>query len=424
MRTNFTVEQKQDPAIASSEAELRRCVHCGFCTASCPTYVLEGNELDGPRGRIMLIQDMLETGAAPKPETVFHIDRCLSCLSCATACPSGVDYGRLIETARIHIEQTYKRPLVERLLRQAIGRILPDRKLFGLALELGRLARPFAKLLPARLAAMLRLLPARVPRMAPVLPGHYLASGSTKLRVALFTGCVQDALSPAINAAAIRVLTKLGAEVILPETPVCCGALTHHLGDETRTQAHAQATLGWAAPLLAAGVDHIVVTAAGCGTLLKDYGHLVGNADARLLAGRVLDVSEAIEKLGLPDGLMPPRPLTLAYQSACSLQHGQRLHARPRALLAAAGFTVIDLPEAHLCCGSAGTYNMLEPEMAERLAARKRAAIAMVGADAVASGNIGCITQLAPGLDIPIAHSVEWLDWALGGEEPTSVSSH
>jgi glycolate oxidase iron-sulfur subunit len=269
MRTNFTVEQKQDPAIASSEAELRRCVHCGFCTASCPTYVLEGNELDGPRGRIMLIQDMLETGAAPKPETVFHIDRCLSCLSCATACPSGVDYGRLIETARIHIEQTYKRPLVERLLRQAIGRILPDRKLFGLALELGRLARPFAKLLPARLAAMLRLLPARVPRMAPVLPGHYLASGSTKLRVALFTGCVQDALSPAINAAAIRVLTKLGAEVILPETPVCCGALTHHLGDETRTQAHAQATLGWAAPLLAAGVDHIVVTAAGCGTLLK-----------------------------------------------------------------------------------------------------------------------------------------------------------
>jgi glycolate oxidase iron-sulfur subunit len=423
MRTNFTAEQQQDPDLAASEAELRRCVHCGFCLSACPTYVLEGNELDSPRGRITLIQDMLEAGGTPKPETVLHIDRCLSCLSCVSACPSGVDYSRLIETARDHIEQHYERPLYDRLLRGALGQVLPDRKLFSFALGLGSVARPLAPLLPEELKGMLSLLPARHPAAGSVQPGHYLASGPAKVRLALFPVCVQDMIAPEVNAAAVRVLTKLGAEVIVPETAGCCGALNHHLGQEARMRAQAEATLGWASPLLAGEIDYMVVTAAGCGTQLKDYGHLHGSEAAKALAARSLDISEVVQALGLPEGLTPPRPLALAYQSACSLQHGQGLHDLPRALLAEAGFSVVDLPEAHLCCGSAGTYNMLEPAMAAGLRERKLTAIGRVEADAVASGNIGCISQLAPWLDMPMAHTIQWLDWALGGKEPAGLGA-
>jgi len=426
MRTSFTAEQRLDPDIAASEAELRRCVHCGFCTAACPTYVLDGNELDSPRGRITLIQDMLEKGGAPAPETVVHIDRCLSCLSCATACPSGVDYRRLIDAGRAHIAQHFERPLFDRLLRGALARVLPDAKLFRLALALGRFGRPFAKLLPPQLAGMLALLPAGAPRTQPVKPGRYPASGPGKLKLVLFPGCVQDGLAPEINAATLRVLTKLGAEVIVPEGAGCCGALTHHLGEEAKTRSLAEAMINWAGPLLADADTHLVVTAAGCGTLLKDYAHLCQNQAALApyaagLAARVLDVSEAVERLGLPRGLKPPRPVTLAYQSACSLQHGQGIDALPKRLLAAAGFAVLDLPEAHLCCGSAGTYNMLEPALSARLRSRKQEAIESTRADAVASGNIGCISQLRPGLGLPVAHSIEWLDWALGGADPSGL---
>jgi glycolate oxidase iron-sulfur subunit len=377
MRTNFTAEQRQDPQIAASEAELRRCVHCGFCTAACPTYALDGNELDSPRGRIMLIQNMLEKGGAPTAEAVVHIDRCLSCLSCANACPSGVDYRRLIDAGRAHIETHFKRPLFDRLLRGVLARVLPDRGLFRLALRLGRLGKPFAGFLPPQLAAMLNLLPERSSGADPVRPGHYPAKGPAKLRLVLFPGCLQDGLAPEINAATIRVLTALGAEVVVPAQAGCCGALTHHLGDEVRTHAFARGTVDTLGPLLAEEGTFLVVSAAGCGTLLKDYAHLCRDEAALApyaagLAQRVLDVSEAVQKLGLPRGLKPPRPVTLAYQSACSLQHGQRIDALPKRLLAAAGFGLVDLPEAHLCCGSAGTYNMLEPALSGRLRRRKR----------------------------------------------------
>jgi glycolate dehydrogenase iron-sulfur subunit len=426
MRTNFTAEQRQDPEIAAGEAELRRCVHCGLCSAACPTYALEGNELDSPRGRILLIQHMLEKGGAPEAGTVFHLDRCLSCLSCVSACPSGVDYGRLIDSARTHIAAHAARPLADRLFRALLARVLPSRAWFDAALGLGRLAKPLAGALPARLAAMLALVPPRAPREAPSGPGLYPAAGTAKLKLVLFRGCLQQALAPQIEAAAIRVLTKLGAEIVIPEAAGCCGALTHHLGDAHKTRFHAQDLIERLGPLLGEDIDHLIVTAAGCGTLLKDYGQLCAQ-DAALapyagsLAGRVLDVSEAVARLGLPAGLKPPRPLELAYQSACSLQHGQKIDALPKRLLAEAGYRVLDLPEPHLCCGSAGTYNMLEPDLAARLRERKLQAIEASGAEAVASGNLGCMSQLAPGLVIPIAHSIEWLDWALGGKEPQGL---
>lgn len=422
MRTRFTAEQRENPDIVESEAQLRRCVHCGFCTAACPTYVLEGNELDSPRGRIMLIQNMLEQGEAPLAETVFHIDRCLSCLACTKACPSGVDYGRLIDLGRAHIEKTYRRPLIDRLMRKAIGRVLPDPSLFGPALALGRFAKPLAPLLPERVRAMLDLVPEEGPG-AGVAPGRYPAQGPAKQRLVLFPGCLQDRLAPAINAAAVRVLTKLGAEVIVPQGAPCCGALTHHLGDHDETLRLARGTIDALGPHLSDPIDGIVTSAAGCGTLLKDYAHLCAREPslapfAAKLAGSVLDISQAIDRLGLPPGITPVETVTLAYQSACSLNHGQDLDALPRRLLTESGFRVVTLSEAHLCCGSAGTYNMLEPELSGELRARKADAIEQTEADAVASGNIGCIMQLRPALAIPIAHTIEWLDWALGGPEP------
>jgi len=427
MQTNFTLAQLADPDIKEADKILRACVHCGFCTATCPTYVLLGDELDSPRGRIYLIKDMLEKGRPADARTVKHIDRCLSCLSCMTTCPSGVHYMHLVDHARTHIEETYTRPPFERALRRMLGAVLPRPGLFRLALVGAMLAKPFARMLPARLGAMLRLAPSGLPSPSQSsVPRVHPAEGETRLRVALLTGCAQQVLSPQINEATIRVLTRHGCEVTVAEGAGCCGALTHHLGQEEPARAMARANIAaWSALYDGRGPDRIIVNASGCGTMVKDYGFMFRSnpewADrAARVSAAARDISEVLSELGLK---APARTgMVVAYQSACSLQHGQKVTKEPKALLTAAGFTVKDIPEAHLCCGSAGTYNLLQPEIAAQLRDRKVANIESVAPDVIASGNIGCMTQIAGGTRIPVVHTVELLDWATGGPMPEALA--
>lgn len=414
MKTSFTADQLADPETAASQAAIRKCVHCGFCTATCPTYVLLGDERDSPRGRIELIREMLEAGGPPAPSTVTHVDRCLSCLACTTTCPSGVDYAQLIDHARAHIEAHHVRPWPERLLRALLARVLTRPARLKAALALGRLVRPlqpaFAKIGLKPLAAMLSLLPA--PNAAAGTSVQRQPGGAPKGRVVLLQGCVEPALAPQIRAAAIRLMTRAGYEVVLAEGEVCCGALSEHLGRADEAKAMARTNLAaWAA---AGPVDAIVTTAAGCGTMLKSYRRLVGeDVPAR-------DILEFIAEVGLPPAVALP-PTRVAYHAACSLQHGQQIKAGPPRLLAEAGFDVRPVAEGHLCCGSAGVYNILQPELATRLRDRKAANVNAVGAEVVAAGNIGCMAQLAPVLDAPVVHPVELLDWATGGPRPAGL---
>ncbi|HYM73560.1 MAG TPA: glycolate oxidase subunit GlcF [Stellaceae bacterium] len=428
MQTDFTPAQLLDPDTAQSEKILRACVHCGFCTATCPTYVLLGDELDGPRGRIYLIKNMLESGGAVPAETVTHIDRCLSCLACMTTCPSGVNYMHLVDHGRRHIEEHYRRPLFERVLRRVLGAVLsrPDR--FRSALTAARLARPLAGQMPARLRAMLSLVPRRIPKPSPMdRPQIFPAAGERRLRVALLPGCAQQVLAPEINEATIRLLTRHGCDVVVAGGSGCCGALTHHLGQEGPALAFAKANIdAWGRELGSAGLDAVVVNASGCGTTVKDYGFMLReDPDYAEAAARISDIACDVSQLAAKLDLQltgAGRGLRVAYHSACSLQHGQKLHREPKALLAAAGFDAVDVPEAHLCCGSAGTYNLLQPELANALRERKLANIALTDAAVVAAGNIGCITQLAGGAGLPVVHTVELLDWATGGPMPRALA--
>jgi glycolate oxidase iron-sulfur subunit len=428
VQTRFTARQLESPTVAASEPILRKCVHCGFCTATCPTYVLLGDELDSPRGRIYLIKDMLENDRPPTADVVQHLDRCLSCLSCMTTCPSGVHYQHLIDHARVHVERTYRRPPAERWLRAALAAILPYPPRVRAALAAATLARPFAALLPTPLRALLELAPRRR-RAAPQVatPAPAAATAPRRMRVALVTGCVQTVIAPQINAATIRLLERCGVEVVRIDG--CCGALVHHLGQEPRAAALGGALVGRLhAELAGAGLDAIVANASGCGTQVKDYGYLFRD-DARLaeraaaVAAKARDVTEVLAELGLPPRAPRAPNLTVAYHSACSLQHGQRVEQPPRALLAAAGFAVKEIAEGHLCCGSAGTYNVLQPELATRLRDRKLAHIARTGADVVATGNVGCMTQLAAGGGPRVVHTVELLDWATGGPAPPALAN-
>jgi glycolate oxidase iron-sulfur subunit len=430
VRTDFTAEQLADPGIAASEKVLRNCTHCGFCTATCPTYVLLGDELDSPRGRIYLIKDML-AGERVTADTVKHVDRCLSCLACMTTCPSGVNYMHLVDHARRWIEEHYRRPWVERGLRIFLTAVLARPQLFRLALRGAALAKPFSRFLPARLAPLLDLVPASIPPASPTdVPRVFAAAGERRMRVALLAGCVQRVLAPEINAATIRLLTRLGCEVVVAYRSGCCGSLAHHLGREVPALTWARANIdAWEKERLIAGLDAIVINASGCGTTVKDYGFMLrGDLDYAEKAARIAslarDVTEVIETLGLPSPSRSPGAAKgrVAYHSACSMQHGQRLHAGPTALLAEVGFEPLDIPEGHLCCGSAGTYNLLQPEIAAALRDRKLANIAATGPDFVATGNIGCITQLAAGCNVPVVHTVELLDWATGGPRPKALS--
>ncbi|HZP19638.1 MAG TPA: glycolate oxidase subunit GlcF [Bauldia sp.] len=433
MQTNFTLAQLADPEIATSEKILRSCVHCGFCTATCPTYVLLGDELDSPRGRIYLIKDMLENDKPANAEVALHIDRCLSCLACMTTCPSGVDYMHLVDHARQRIEKTYRRPFLDRLTRSALAAILPYPGRFRAALAAAFFARPFAGILGripglARVAAMLRLAPSSLPpRSAADRPGIFPAAGPRRGRVALLRGCAQSVLDPAINDAAIRLLTRHGVEVVIAAGEGCCGALPHHMGRDGQAHALAAANIeAWTREMEGEGLDAILTTTSGCGTTLKDYGFLFRTDPAMKdraarVAGIVRDISEYVEELGLGPATAG-HDLTVAYHAACSLQHGQQVRSAPKALLAAAGFILREPAESHLCCGSAGTYNMLQPEIAARLRDRKVRNVEATGADIVAAGNIGCITQIASGTDLPVVHTVELLDWAYGGPVPARLA--
>jgi glycolate oxidase iron-sulfur subunit len=427
MQTSFSLAQLADPDIKEADGILRACVHCGFCTATCPTYVLLGDELDSPRGRIYLIKDMLENDLPATPEVVKHVDRCLSCLSCMTTCPSGVNYMHLVDHGRRRIEETYDRPLADRLVRSLLAAVLPRPSLFRLALIGAWFARPLARILPARLAAMLRLAPARLSCPSPVdRPQVFHADGKRRKRVALLAGCAQQVLAPEINEATIHLLTRHGCEVVVASGAGCCGALVHHLGEEGPALAAARANIdAWQREIDGDGLDAIVVNASGCGTQVKDYGFMLRGDETHALAaqrisGLARDVSELMSELGL---MAPVRAtgLRVAYHSACSLQHGQRVTVEPKALLAAAGFAVLEIPEGHLCCGSAGTYNILQPELATRLRDRKIGNIESLRPALVATGNIGCMTQLGAALTLPIVHTVELLDWATGGPLPRAL---
>jgi glycolate oxidase iron-sulfur subunit len=429
MQTSFTLAQLADPDVAESEKILRACVHCGFCTATCPTYVLDGNELDSPRGRIYLIKEMLEHDRPATAEVVRHIDRCLSCLACMTTCPSGVHYMHLVDHARVHIERTFRRPLSERALRIMLAKVMPYPRRFRLALYLALVAKPLAPLAAAvgfkRLASALRLTPWRWPHRLPA-PQTFAAKGPRKGRVAILLGCVNNVVAPEIDAAAISVLTRHGIEVVAANGAGCCGSLVHHMGRDDEALAQARANIdAWTG---LGGLDAILITASGCGTTVKDYGFMLRTDSAYAeRAARVSSLAKDIcEYLaGLPlKTAQSGAGLVVAYHAACSLQHGQKITRQPKELLAKLGFVVRDVPDGHLCCGSAGTYNILQPDIARRLRERKVGTIERLRPDVIAAGNLGCITQIAAGTKLPAVHTVELIDWASGGPCPPTLREH
>ena len=441
MKTEFSLVQLADPDIAEADKILRACVHCGFCTATCPTYVLLGDELDSPRGRIYLIKDMLENDRKPTGEVVKHIDRCLSCLACMTTCPSGVNYMHLVDQARVKVEKDYSRPLLDRGIRAVLAYVLPRPELFRFSMIAARMAKPLAWLLPSsplksdvsptvfdRLRAMLALAPISLPARGPAGGTVFPAQGTKRGRVALLQGCAQQVLSPGINQAAIRLLTRQGIEVTLVADEKCCGSLTHHMGEDDDALAHARANIDvWTDEADRHGLDAILVTTSGCGTTIKDYGYLLREdrayaAKAARVSSLAKDITEYVAGLNVtwPEHR---NDIVVAYHSACSLQHGQKIMQLPKELLSKSGFVVKDVPESHLCCGSAGTYNILQPDIARRLRERKIANIASVKPDIISAGNIGCMIQIGSirnvdGSFIPVVHTIELLDWMTGGPRP------
>ena len=427
MQTTFTAQQLADPLTARSNDILRTCVHCGFCTATCPTYKVLGDELDSPRGRIYLIKDMLENSRVPDPKTVQHIDRCLSCLSCMTTCPSGVHYMHLVDHARDYIEENYRRPLPDRLLRWMLAKILPYPGRFRLALRGAKLGRPFRRLMPdPRLRAMLDMAPRDIP--PPSLndrPQVFSAQGTRRKRVALLVGCAQRALNTDINDATIRLLRRHGCEVVIPKGLGCCGALTHHMGRTTESHAFAAANIrALKAEIDGDGLDAVVINTSGCGTTVKDYGHMFADdpleADAARVAALARDITEVMADLGLQDATHAP-PLRVGYHAACSLQHGQGIKATPKELLADAGFAVLEPKDSHICCGSAGTYNLMQPAISAELKARKVATLEAIRPQVISAGNIGCMMQIGSGTGVPVVHTAELLDWATGGPRPRAL---
>jgi glycolate oxidase iron-sulfur subunit len=433
MQTNFAPELLRDPHMQASEKILRSCVHCGFCTATCPTYILLGDELDSPRGRIYLIKDMLENKKPASDEVVTHIDRCLSCLACMTTCPSGVHYGHLVDHARAHIEETYRRPFLDRFLRAALARILPSPTLFRLALLAAKVARPFSSVFASipkagpRISAMLALAPQTLPARRADRPAVFAArvASSKKRRVVLLRGCAQSILTPQTNSAAIELLTRAGVEVVLAKGEGCCGALVHHMGREDRALEQARVNIdAWTREVDVDGLEAILIAASGCGTTVKDYGFMLRSdpvyaGKAARVSNLAKDITEYLATLDL--AFVETEKLTVAYHSACSMQHGQKITEQPKRLLRDAGFAVREPLEAHICCGSAGTYNIMQPEIAARLRERKLRNIARLEPDVIAAGNVGCMTQLALGTNTPVVHTVELINWATGGVRPDAL---
>lgn len=433
MRTEFSAAQLADPGLKEANDILRKCVHCGFCNATCPTFMLLGDELDGPRGRIYLLKNLLEHDARPSPQTVKHIDRCLSCLSCMTTCPSGVNYMRLVDAGRAYIEKKHLRPLGERLFRWFLVRVLPYPARFRAVLALSGLLSPFRALLPGRLRNALALR-AGARRTAPqarprrTLQRPPVAGRDAEKTVGVIAGCAQQVIGRDINAATIRLLERQGCPTRLLRRPGCCGAIEHHLGQTALAERRFRQNIrDWLKQVDRHGLKALLVNASGCGTMLKEYRHLLRQDPAlAAAAGRVSALSQDVSEF-LSGPLAGPlrgmdkastKGVRVAYQSPCSMQHGQKVDAQPMALLKQAGFDPLELPEKFMCCGSAGTYNLLQPELAKALGERKAACIAQTGAELVASGNLGCMTHLRQFTDIPILHTVELLDWASGGPKP------
>ena len=426
MQTFFEPDQLIDPDFKRSNEILRACVHCGFCTATCPTYQVLGDELDSPRGRIYLIKDMLENNRIPDAKTVKHIDRCLSCLACMTTCPSGVHYMHLIDHARAYVNEHYQRPWHDRALRWILSQVIPYPTRFRVAMLAAKMARPFARLIPdARLRAMVSMAPRHIP---PVSrnddPQTFRAVGKKTKRVALMTGCAQRALNTDINDATIRVLQRFGCDVVIPKGQGCCGALTHHMGQTENSHASAAANIkSWMTEVKGAGLDAIVINTSGCGTTVKDYGHMFRDtplaADAAIISGLAKDISEVLIDLDIPQ--VEQKDLVVAYHAACSLQHGQKIKDHPKTLLKRTGFQVAEPRDPHLCCGSAGTYNLLQPEISGQLKLRKVKTLEAVHPDIISAGNIGCMMQIGSGTEVPVVHTVELIDWATGGPKPAAL---
>jgi len=428
MQTHFTENQLKDPGTQRANEILRACVHCGFCTATCPTYQVLGDELDSPRGRIYLIKDMLENNRVPDEKVVKHVDRCLSCLACMSTCPSGVHYMHLVDHARAYIDKNYQRPLSDRALRWMLARILPYPMRFRVALLLAKIGKPFGRYIPdARLRAMLEMAPKNIP---PVSrnddPQTFTPQQPKKKRVALMTGCAQKALNTDINDATIRLLTRFGCEVVVADGAGCCGALTHHMGKETESHVTAAKNIrAWAREMDGDGLDAIVINTSGCGTTVKDYGHMFRNdplaEDANRVSALAKDISEVLIDLDIPEG--DETGMTVAYHAACSLQHGQQIKTHPKTLLKRAGFKVVEPADSHLCCGSAGTYNLLQPEISAQLKERKVKTLMAKQPDVIAAGNIGCMMQIGSATGVPVVHTVELLDWVTGGPKPSVLTA-
>ena len=430
MQTNFTKKQLQDSNISSADGILRKCVHCGFCNATCPTYQIVGDELDGPRGRIYLIKDMLENDKPANEKIAKHIDRCLSCYACMTTCPSGVNYMHLVDHARNHIEKTFVRPFFDRFIRNLLSKILPSPTLFRMAGYSARLFYPFRFLFPKKIKNMMKYMPNSFPVSRQENKEIYSPVGKTYARVALLTGCVQRVISPQINDATIDILNRHGVEVIVPKKVDCCGSLNHHLGkEELAHKSFINNINSWFKWYEEKNLDAILVTTSGCGTTLKDYGYIFRDhpdkelkKKAKIVSSLAKDVTEYLGKNIKLNYVKKDKKFTIAYHSACSMQHGQKIHSQPMDLLKKTGNEIVEIPDGHLCCGSAGTYNLLQDEMAAELLKRKVSNIDKVKPDFISTGNIGCMTQISSGTKIPIVHTIEILNWYTGGEKPTAIN--
>jgi glycolate oxidase iron-sulfur subunit len=431
MQTSFTEKQLENKENKSSESILRKCVHCGMCNATCPTYGISGDELEGPRGRIYLIKDMLENNKPANKKITQHIDSCLSCYACMTTCPSGVNYMHLIDHGRNHVEETYKRPFIDRIFRNILSFVLPRPKVFLSLAILTKFIKPISFLMPEFLRNSLKLMPDKIPSKKIKTQKTYSPqNGKIISRVALLTGCVQRVISPEINEATIRLLNRHNVEVVVMPDIDCCGSLNHHLGKKDKAEnSFVKNIKSWHNEYLANGLDAIISNTSGCGTTLKDYGHIFRNdkelkKQAKKISELTKDITEFLdENLKLNIKKNEEKKYKIAYHSACSMQHGQKVHDQPKQLISKTGNEVLDIPEGHLCCGSAGTYNILHQKMAKSLLKNKVSNIEKIGPDFISTGNIGCMTQISTGTRIPIIHTVELLDWFTGGPKPYKLKN-
>lgn len=431
MKTEFTKRQLRNDDIQLANDIFRRCVHCGLCTATCSSYVVLGDERDSPRGRIYMIKEMLETGSVPDQSLTTHMDRCLSCFSCMTTCPSGVDYMHLSDLARKEIENRGHRSIRQRFMRRLLSETLPYPKRLAVSLMFGYMARPFrsvfAKLGFKEMAAMLELMPKRR-KYSAEFTGSGIARprGPQQKRVLLMTGCAQKVIRPAINDASIRLMARQGIEVIVSKESGCCGAMDLHMGRENAAVEHAMRNLkAWQNLEKDRPLDGIIINASGCGTSVKDYDHLLAKQkgvaeQVKSFTEKVFDISEFLINYDLRT-TEQWTDLKVAVHMPCSMMHGQKITYQPGELLQNAGFSVMTLDEAHICCGSAGTYNILQPEIAEQLGQRKADHIKAAKPDIVATGNLGCLTQMSHHSNTPVVHFIELLDWAYGGPCPEGL---